>query len=201
MEECFTLIFCLISVSKPAYLGSKMSSSDSSEAGDGGGDTSPYPPDEWTIRPKEEFEQYRIPDVADKLEGALLLYVDRSGYVCGKSKFVLDGRAVIDVELPASELMMCGGSSGYKLAWQVWPRDIRIRSNATTSAWIDFADRYSHFDMNLNILNLENRIREDIVKLIKFIRVKEKKKETFRKNGIERNLKIFFYWKAKKRSF
>jgi hypothetical protein len=54
---------------------------------------------------------------------------------------VLDGRAVLDIELPASDLMLCGGSSGYKLAWQIWPRDIRIHSNTTTSAWIDIADR------------------------------------------------------------
>jgi hypothetical protein len=118
-----------------------MSSSESSSSGSGG-DSSPYPPEEWNIRPKEEFAAFRIPEVVDPLEGALLLYTDRTGFVCGQSKFVLDGKAVIDVELPAADLMICGGASGYKLAWQIWPRDIRIRDNTTTSAWNDFADRY-----------------------------------------------------------
>jgi hypothetical protein len=94
-----------------------MSSSESSSGGSGV-DSSPYPLEEWDIRPKEEFAAFRIPEVVDPLEGALLLYADRNGFICGQSKFVL---AVVDVELPAADLMICGGASGYKLAWQIWP--------------------------------------------------------------------------------
>jgi hypothetical protein len=119
-----------------------MSSSEGSTTGDTASDFVAYPPEEWEIFKKEDFDGFVIPDVADKLEGALLLYSDSHGYVRGQSRFVLDGRAVLDIELPASDLMLCGGSSGYKLAWQIWPRDIRIRGNTTTSAWIDIADRY-----------------------------------------------------------
>ena len=118
-----------------------MSSSEGSTTGDTASDFVAYPPEEWEIFKKEDFDGFVIPDVADKLEGALLLYSDSHGYVRGQSRFVLDGRAVLDIELPASDLMLCGGSSGYKLAWQIWPRDIRIRGNTTTSAWIDIVDR------------------------------------------------------------
>jgi hypothetical protein len=119
-----------------------MSSDEGSVSGDGGGaDYSPYPPEEWTILPKERFKPFRISNVADQLEGVLQLYADRDGFICGQSRFVLDGRAVVDVDLPASELAICGGASGYRLAWQIWPRDIKIRSNTTTSAWMDLADR------------------------------------------------------------
>jgi hypothetical protein len=33
-------------------------------------------------------------------------------------------KAVVDMELAASHILLCGGSSGFKLAWQVWPQDI-----------------------------------------------------------------------------
>jgi hypothetical protein len=139
-----------------------MSSSEGSTTGDTASDFVAYPPEEWEIFKKEDFDGFVIPDVADKLEGALLLYSDSHGYVRGQSRFVLDGRAVLDIELPASDLMLCGGSSGYKLAWQIWPRDIRIRGNTTTSAWIDIADRYVLVWQNKNHLKLRKILKKNI---------------------------------------
>jgi hypothetical protein len=50
----------------------------------------------------------------------------------------------------ASELLVVGGASSFKLQWQAWPKDILLRQNSLTSNWIDVADRYAATHIHSN---------------------------------------------------
>jgi hypothetical protein len=101
-----------------------------------------YPPEEWEINRTEDLASYAITEPVERLEGALLLSVARDGTIAGPSRFIVGGLDTLQIELNASEFLICGGASGYKLAWQTRPQDIAIRANSTTSGWYDITDRY-----------------------------------------------------------
>jgi hypothetical protein len=101
-----------------------------------------YPPEEWEINRTEDLASYAITEPVERLEGALLLSVSRDGTIAGPSRFIVGGLQTLEIDLPANEFLICGGSSGYRLAWQTRPQEIAIRANSTTSGWYDIADRY-----------------------------------------------------------
>jgi hypothetical protein len=55
------------------------------------------------------------PDV--ELQGELLLSVDLSGTVCGTYRFMLAGTHNLDVVLPATAVMQCGGAPKFISVW------------------------------------------------------------------------------------
>jgi hypothetical protein len=102
---------------------------------------SSYPPEEWEINRTEEMASYAITEPVERLEDALLLSMARDGTVAGPSRFIIGGLQTLDIDLPATEFLICGGASGYRLAWEVRPQEVIIRPNSTTSGWFDIADR------------------------------------------------------------
>jgi hypothetical protein len=47
----------------------------------------------------------------------------------------------MDMDIQANKMVSAGGSSGYRLKWQIWLRDIKLRPNSYTSDWMDLTDR------------------------------------------------------------
>jgi hypothetical protein len=58
--------------------------------------------------------------------------VQPDGAVAGQHRFVLDGLRILDIDLQANKMVSCGGSSGFSLRWQIWPRDVKLRPNTYT---------------------------------------------------------------------
>jgi hypothetical protein len=110
-------------------------------------DSSAYPPEDWDIRALEQYPTHTIDAVVEPLEGALLINVDRNTAIKGHYRFILDGKEKLNIDLLASELLVVGGASSFKLQWQVWPKDITLRQNSLTTGWIDLADRYIFFPL------------------------------------------------------
>jgi hypothetical protein len=87
-----------------------------------------------------------------------------------QDRFVLGGTSKLDVVLPASAVLQCGGASKFKLNWQLWPKNILLRPNSMTTVWMDVMDRYIHFifkktkssetEINMNTQNkmIQNQI-------------------------------------------
>jgi hypothetical protein len=103
--------------------------------------TTAYPPADWDIIPVEQFATHTIESVVEPLEGLLVLNVDRNTAIRGNFRFILDGKEKLNMDHLASELLVVGGASSFKLQWQAWPKDILLRQNSLTSSWIDVADR------------------------------------------------------------
>jgi hypothetical protein len=95
----------------------------------------------WEIFDLADLPTYGPVNVVDQLTGALLLEVQPDGYVAGQHRFVLDGLAILEADLPANKMVSAGGSSGFKLRWTIWPRDVKLRPNTYTSDWVDLTDR------------------------------------------------------------
>jgi hypothetical protein len=109
------------------------------------GDLVPYPPKEWEIYPSEQIATHVLEEADQALQGEFLLTIERSGDVGGQYRFVLGGTSKLDVVLPASAVLQCGGASKFKLNWQLWPKNILLRPNSMTTVWMDIMDRYMHF--------------------------------------------------------
>jgi hypothetical protein len=100
-----------------------------------------YPPDEFELRLDSEYGAFRISEPQHKLEGALLVQVDESARLTGSYKFIFGGNELLRINIPASDLVITGGSANYRILMEAWPADIRIRENMMTSSWIDLDER------------------------------------------------------------
>jgi hypothetical protein len=103
--------------------------------------TTPYPVVPWEIFDLGDLPTFVLDNVVDQLTGALLLEVQPDGSVAGQHRFILGGLSILDIDVPANRMASASGSSGYRLKWQVWPRDVQLRPNSYTSVWMDLADR------------------------------------------------------------
>jgi hypothetical protein len=103
--------------------------------------TTPYPVVPWEIFDLADLPTFGLENVVDQLTGALLLEVQPDGSVAGQHRFILGGLSILDIDVQANKMVSAGGSSGYRLKWQIWPRDVKLRPNCYTSDWMDLADR------------------------------------------------------------
>jgi hypothetical protein len=69
------------------------------------GDLVPYPPKEWEIYPSERLATHVLKNADQALQGELLLNVERSGDMGGQYRFVLGGTSLLDVVLPAANIL------------------------------------------------------------------------------------------------
>ena len=100
----------------------------------------PPPPDDWIIRPEDEFGTFQVvTDLA--LTAEVLVQVSRSPKLEGCFKILLGGDESVKAEFPANDAVIMGGASLYKLVMERQPREIDIKVNTTTSTWFDLEDR------------------------------------------------------------
>jgi hypothetical protein len=95
----------------------------------------------WEIFDLADLHTFGLENVVDQLTGALLLEVQPDGSVAGQHRFIRGGLSTLDIDVQANKMVSAGGSSGYRLKWQIWPRDVKLRPNCYTSDWRDLADR------------------------------------------------------------
>jgi hypothetical protein len=97
----------------------------------------PLQPDDWTVLEAATFNnaEARDPGV---LGFELLVQVRGNGRMQDHSRIAIGGSQQLDVPILFSEVYSDPGPlSGATLRYQVWPRDIEIRRNMTTTAWMD----------------------------------------------------------------
>jgi hypothetical protein len=100
-----------------------------------------YPPEEFDIRADAEYGQFRVAESAQPLTAAVLIHVDEAAKISGSYRIVLGGSEMLRVDLPLKEVIFMGGSDNYRLLWELWPRDLRLRENMLSSDWIDLDER------------------------------------------------------------
>jgi hypothetical protein len=87
----------------------------------------------------EDFEAYwpSIQSSTSDYVMELLAQLRPSGRILDHFQIALDGSAILSQELDLGQLIPSSIFKGHKLAFQFWPRDIQIRRNMLTSAWLD----------------------------------------------------------------
>jgi hypothetical protein len=70
----------------------------------------------------------------------LLVQVRHTGRMLSNFRIRLGGEARIKVDVDLGAMVPRDTFNGWRFRTQYWSRDIKIRTNMTTSAWIDLAD-------------------------------------------------------------
>ena len=80
---------------------------------------------------------------AGELGMELLAQVRPNGRVLDHYRISMGGSRIIDVNAPMSLILAKQRASGLRFRYQVWPKDVTIRRNMTTSLWANVYDLLS----------------------------------------------------------
>ena len=96
-----------------------------------------FPPDTYFIFPAEHFETAGPRIIGDYTE-EILAQVRLNGRVMDHWRVVLGGSKALEAEVDLAKLVPAAATlPKWRLTFQQWPRDLTIRSNMTTSGWVD----------------------------------------------------------------
>jgi hypothetical protein len=96
-----------------------------------------YPAD-WAIGPRSEFQRYEC-SIDSQLSGELLIQAGADASIPGNFRFVLTGSGPVRAAFKAESIMAVGGSTAYKLTYEINPDEIRIKTNTFASDWLDIS--------------------------------------------------------------
>jgi hypothetical protein len=97
-----------------------------------------YPPP-WEVFNMEDFST-ASPRVCGELGMELLMQVRPNGRMLDHYRVTLGGSRILDISFPVASLMTLPGAAAWKFRQQVWPKDVEIRRNMTTSGWLDLSE-------------------------------------------------------------
>ena len=100
-----------------------------------------YPPEDWVIKPEDEFGSYMAPDNDTQLTAEVLLQVSRTAMIDGCYKIKLGGSEILSATILAKDVLIMGGAASFILTIERWPRDIAVKVNTMTSDWFDVEER------------------------------------------------------------
>jgi hypothetical protein len=100
-----------------------------------------FPPS-WTVFLEEDFESAQ-PQVEGATTMELMAQVRHTGRMLGSFRIAIGGEARLKVDVDLGAMIPRDVFHGWRFRTQYWPRDIKIRTNLTSSAWIDLADTIS----------------------------------------------------------
>jgi hypothetical protein len=96
-------------------------------------------PHTWDIFKAADFAT-AAPRAAGELGMEVAAQVRPNGRILDHYRVTLGGSRIVDVSTSMAKLSLVDGASPWKFRYQVWPRDIAIRRNMTTTAWINVTD-------------------------------------------------------------
>ena len=99
-----------------------------------------FPPSEWDVFPVEDYS-LAVPRDPGELGAELAVQVRANGRIQDHYRLSLGGSKVVERIFPS--LIKRAGAPAWMIKYGVWPRDIVIRQNMTTSAWEDVSELVS----------------------------------------------------------
>jgi hypothetical protein len=94
-----------------------------------------FPP-EWTLLPADQFATAQ-PRAAGDLGMELLVQARPNGRMLDHFRVSLGGSRILDMNVPLANLLASPRAKNWRLRMQIWPRDIDVRRNMTSTAWLD----------------------------------------------------------------
>ena len=95
-----------------------------------------FPPAGWEIFPATEFET-AAPRVAGDHVMELMAQIRPNGRCVDNWRIAIGGGKILEADIRLKAICKSSAINPYKLRFQAWPRDIKIRRNMTTSRWLD----------------------------------------------------------------
>jgi hypothetical protein len=94
-----------------------------------------FPPESYDVFDSELFETARARLAGDAVM-EVMLQMRPNGRCLDHYRIALDG-TVLETQVNATSVFRAPVLAKYRLTYQAWPRDLKIRRNMTTTAWVD----------------------------------------------------------------
>ena len=111
-----------------------------------------YPPPEWDLFPAENFELAGPRDPGD-LGVEVMAQAQNNGRLLDHFRVTLGGSTMLEAQFKLKTLMNHERLPNWELSYQLWPRDIKIRRNMTSTDWVDVRDLVSSRDVSIRDLD------------------------------------------------
>ena len=93
-------------------------------------------PAAWTILPAEEYA-LAAPRIDGDLTLELMAQVRHTGRILDHFRMACGGSKPLEVDVDFGAMLPMPAFKGWRLQAQFWPRDLLLRQNTFSSAWID----------------------------------------------------------------
>ena len=94
-----------------------------------------FPPESYDVFDSDLFETARARLTGDAVM-EVMLQMRPNGRCLDHYRIALDG-TVLETQVNATSVFRSPVLAKYRLTYQAWPRDLKIRRNMTTTAWVD----------------------------------------------------------------
>jgi hypothetical protein len=95
-----------------------------------------FPPQEWEIFKDSEFE-LAAPRQAGEHVMELMAQARPNGRCVDHWRVAIGGGKVLQADFRLADICRSSQVSPYKIRFQAWPRDVKLRRNMVSSAWMD----------------------------------------------------------------
>jgi hypothetical protein len=92
-----------------------------------------FQPETYNVFEADQFERARLTGGAVM---EVMLQMRPNGRCLDHYRIALDG-TVLETQVVATSVFRAPVLAKYRLTYQAWPRDLKIRRNMTTTAWVD----------------------------------------------------------------
>jgi hypothetical protein len=97
-----------------------------------------FPPPRWDAFPMDDFET-ALPRATGDLGMELMMMTRPNGRMLDHYRVSLGGSKILDITFPMSTLLNLPAAAKWRFRHQIWPKDVELRRNMTTSLWTDLS--------------------------------------------------------------
>jgi hypothetical protein len=119
-----------------------------------------FPPTGWELFGAEDFET-AAPRLAGDNVLELLAQARPNGRCIDHWRIVLGGGKMVTADIKLVDICRSTKTAPYTLKFQAWPRDIKIRRNMTTGAWMDGQNLVNRREFEVFRAEQEDKCPED----------------------------------------
>jgi hypothetical protein len=105
-------------------------------------------PANWVVLDITDFDT-TLPAIHGKLVVELLAHLRNTGRILDGYKFSLDGSKALEAYVDLNKINPVNELRGMQAFFQCWPRDIKIRRNMLSTAWVSITDGITSNDMDI----------------------------------------------------
>ncbi len=106
-----------------------------------------FPP-EWAVSSMDDFAT-TTPLSRGEFNIELFAQLRNTGRILDNFRLGLDGATPLEVSVDLASVIPVAAFTGWRLTQQFWPRDVVIRKNMVTSAWVSITDSVASQDCDL----------------------------------------------------
>jgi hypothetical protein len=105
-------------------------------------------PATWVVLQLDQFDT-TLPDIEGDITVELLAHLRKSGRALDHFRFSLNGSTPLEATVGLENIIPLPDFKGWNITYQMWARDIPLRRNMTTSAWVSITDTVARNDCDV----------------------------------------------------